>query len=140
MDPSTWSVSCHFLWLSGRHFGEQIQFWSECGRHGYFEDFVCSVIGLRYLAYFLFLSFCGWGVGLLNLGAAFIAQIRSLDDHIPLPNVTVGDIGVKFGNGGSNSLDNGLVRFDHVRIPHENMLMKYVPMISWVNMPCFHVL
>ncbi len=100
----------------------------------------CSVIGLCYLAYFLFLSFCGWGLGLLNLGAAFIAQIRSLDDHIPLPNVTVGDIGVKFGNGGYNSMDNGLLRFDHVRIPRENMLMKYVPMISWVNMPCFHVL
>jgi acyl-CoA oxidase len=84
----------------------------------------CSVIGLCYLAYFLFLSFCGWGLGLLNLGAAFIAQIRSLDDHIPLPNVTVGDIGVKFGNGGYNSMDNGLLRFDHVRIPRENMLMK----------------
>ncbi|CAM6021334.1 unnamed protein product [Sphagnum balticum] len=55
---------------------------------------------------------------------AFIAQIRSLDDHIPLPNVTVGDIGVKFGNGGYNSMDNGLLRFDHVRIPRENMLMK----------------
>jgi acyl-CoA oxidase len=47
-----------------------------------------------------------------------------LDDHIPLPNVTVGDIGVKFGNGGYNSMDNGLLRFDHVRIPRENMLMK----------------
>jgi alkylation response protein AidB-like acyl-CoA dehydrogenase len=66
----------------------------------------------------------GWG--LWNLCAAFIVQIRSLDDHTPLPNVTVGDIGVKFGNGGYNSMDNGLLRFDHVRIPRENMLMKYV--------------
>ncbi|CAK9217123.1 unnamed protein product [Sphagnum troendelagicum] len=55
---------------------------------------------------------------------AFIVQIRSLEDHTPLPNVTVGDIGVKFGNGGYNSMDNGLLRFDHVRIPRENMLMK----------------
>jgi alkylation response protein AidB-like acyl-CoA dehydrogenase len=68
----------------------------------------------------------GGGRGLWNLCAAFIVQIRSLEDHTPLPNVTVGDIGVKFGNGGYNSMDNGLLRFDHVRIPRENMLMKYV--------------
>lgn len=55
---------------------------------------------------------------------AFIAQIRSLEDHTPLPNVTVGDIGVKFGNGGYNTMDNGFLRFDHVRIPRENMLMR----------------
>lgn len=52
-------------------------------------------------------------------------QIRSLEDHTPLPNVTVGDIGVKFGNGGYNTMDNGFLRFDHVRIPRENMLMRY---------------
>lgn len=57
--------------------------------------------------------------------AAFIVQIRSLEDHTPLPNVTVGDIGVKFGNGGYNTMDNGFLRFDHVRIPRENMLMRY---------------
>ncbi|KAL2632344.1 hypothetical protein R1flu_017030 [Riccia fluitans] len=55
---------------------------------------------------------------------AFIAQIRSLEDHEPLPGVTVGDIGVKFGNGGYNTMDNGLLRFDHVRIPRENLLMR----------------
>ncbi|XP_024394934.1 peroxisomal acyl-coenzyme A oxidase 1 [Physcomitrium patens] len=55
---------------------------------------------------------------------AFIAPIRSLEDHTPLPNVTVGDIGVKFGNGGYNTMDNGFLRFDHVRIPRENMLMR----------------
>lgn len=58
--------------------------------------------------------------------AAFIVQVRSLEDHTPLPRVTVGDIGVKFSNGGSNTMDNGLLRFDHVRIPRENMLMKYL--------------
>ncbi|KAL3695295.1 hypothetical protein R1sor_009371 [Riccia sorocarpa] len=55
---------------------------------------------------------------------AFIAQIRSLEDHHPLPGVTVGDIGVKFSNGGYNTMDNGLLRFDHVRIPRENLLMR----------------
>lgn len=62
----------------------------------------------------------------ISLYAAFIAQIRSLEDHTPLPNVTVGDIGVKFGNGGYNTMDNGFLRFDHVRIPRENMLMRYL--------------
>lgn len=56
--------------------------------------------------------------------AAFVVQIRRLEDHTPLPLVTVGDIGVKFGNGGYNTMDNGLLRFDHLRIPRENMLMK----------------
>jgi len=55
---------------------------------------------------------------------AFVVQIRSLEDHTPLPLVTVGDIGVKFGNAGYNTMDNGLLRFDHLRIPRENMLMK----------------
>ncbi|KAG6557960.1 hypothetical protein Mapa_000139 [Marchantia paleacea] len=55
---------------------------------------------------------------------AFIAPVRSLDDHRPLPGITVGDIGVKFGNGGYNTMDNGFLRFDHVRIPRDYMLMK----------------
>ncbi|KAH7443592.1 hypothetical protein KP509_02G041400 [Ceratopteris richardii] len=67
---------------------------------------------------------------------AFIMQIRSLEDHHPLPGVIVADIGVKFGNGGYNTMDNGLLRFDNVRIPRDNLLMrvasvtrhgKYVP-------------
>lgn len=55
---------------------------------------------------------------------AFIVQIRSLEDHLPLPGITVGDIGVKFGNGGYNTMDNGLLQFNHVRIPRDNMLMR----------------
>ncbi|KAJ7299812.1 hypothetical protein O6H91_Y145000 [Diphasiastrum complanatum] len=55
---------------------------------------------------------------------AFIVPVRSLEDHKPLPGITVGDIGVKFGNGGYNAMDNGFLRFDHVRIPRDNMLMK----------------
>ncbi|KAH9301323.1 hypothetical protein KI387_012906, partial [Taxus chinensis] len=55
---------------------------------------------------------------------AFLVQIRSLDDHEPLPGVTVADIGMKFGNGAYNTMDNGLLRFDHVRIPRKQMLMR----------------
>lgn len=56
----------------------------------------------------------------------FIVQLRSLDDHLPLPGITVGDIGMKFGNGAYNSMDNGVLRFDHVRIPRNQMLMRLV--------------
>ncbi|XP_043716446.1 peroxisomal acyl-coenzyme A oxidase 1-like [Telopea speciosissima] len=54
----------------------------------------------------------------------FIVQLRSLDDHSPLPGITIGDIGTKFGNGGYNSMDNGVLQFDHVRIPRDQMLMR----------------
>ncbi|KAB2001900.1 hypothetical protein ES319_D11G027900v1 [Gossypium barbadense] len=53
----------------------------------------------------------------------FIVQLRSLDDHLSLPGITVGDIGMKFGSGAYNSMDNGVLRFDHVRIPRDQMLM-----------------
>ncbi|CAH9120053.1 unnamed protein product [Cuscuta europaea] len=54
----------------------------------------------------------------------FIVQLRSLEDHRPLPDITVGDIGMKFGNGAYNTMDNGVLRFDHVRIPRDQMLMR----------------
>ncbi|CAM0912317.1 unnamed protein product [Alopecurus aequalis] len=54
----------------------------------------------------------------------FIVQLRSLDDHSPLPGITLGDIGGKFGSGAYNSMDNGVLRFDHVRIPRDQMLMR----------------
>jgi acyl-CoA oxidase len=56
----------------------------------------------------------------------FIVQLRSLEDHSPLPGVTLGDIGGKFGSGAYNSMDNGVLRFDHVRIPRDQMLMRFV--------------
>ncbi|XP_066268562.1 peroxisomal acyl-coenzyme A oxidase 1-like [Branchiostoma lanceolatum] len=52
----------------------------------------------------------------------FMLQIRSLQDHKPLPGVTVGDIGPKFGY---NTIENGFLAVNNVRIPRENMLMKY---------------
>ncbi|CAL0312306.1 unnamed protein product [Lupinus luteus] len=54
----------------------------------------------------------------------FIVQLRSLDDHLPLPGITIGDIGAKFGNGAYNTMDNGVLRFDKVRIPRDQMLMR----------------
>ncbi|XP_071697804.1 peroxisomal acyl-coenzyme A oxidase 1-like isoform X2 [Rutidosis leptorrhynchoides] len=54
----------------------------------------------------------------------FIVQLRSMDNHFPLPGITVGDIGLKFGHGAYNTMDNGVLRFDHVRIPRNQMLMR----------------
>jgi acyl-CoA oxidase len=53
---------------------------------------------------------------------SFVVQIRSLEDASPMPGISVGDCGAKMGR---NGLDNGWIRFDHVRIPRENMLMKW---------------
>ncbi len=44
---------------------------------------------------------------------AFMVQLRSLQDHRPMPGITVGDIGPKFGY---NGVDNGFMSMDHVRI------------------------
>ena len=73
----------------------------------------------------------------------FLMQLRSLEDHKPLPGgcdwvcsiwcihvmllyifigINVGDIGPKFGYFG---MDNGFLVLDNVRIPRDNMLMKY---------------
>ncbi|KAM9314155.1 peroxisomal acyl-coenzyme A oxidase 1 isoform 2-T2 [Pholidichthys leucotaenia] len=53
---------------------------------------------------------------------AFIVPIRDLTTHEPLPGIVVGDIGPKFG---FNEIDNGFLKLENVRIPRENMLMKY---------------
>ncbi|CEJ01326.1 Putative Acyl-coenzyme A oxidase [Rhizopus microsporus] len=54
----------------------------------------------------------------------FIVPIRSPIDHKPLPGIIVGDIGPK-AYGGFATMDNGFAIFDHVRIPRDNMLMKF---------------
>ncbi|KAG6428428.1 hypothetical protein SASPL_112679 [Salvia splendens] len=54
----------------------------------------------------------------------FIVQLRSMEDHKPLPGITVGDIGMKFGNGAYNTMDNGVLTLDHVRIPRDQMMMR----------------
>nr|XP_040041909.1 peroxisomal acyl-coenzyme A oxidase 1 isoform X1 [Gasterosteus aculeatus aculeatus] len=53
---------------------------------------------------------------------AFIVPIRDLDTHVPLPGIVVGDIGPKFG---FSEVDNGFLKLENVRIPRENMLMKF---------------
>ncbi|RVX73199.1 hypothetical protein B0A52_02326 [Exophiala mesophila] len=52
----------------------------------------------------------------------FVAQIRDMKTHQPLPNIHVGDIGPKFGY---NTMDNGFLLFKNVKIPHENMLARF---------------
>ncbi|XP_022922392.1 peroxisomal acyl-coenzyme A oxidase 1-like [Cucurbita moschata] len=54
----------------------------------------------------------------------FMVQIRSLDDHSVLPGITIGDIGMKFGNGAYNTMDNGVMHFDHFRIPRDQLLTR----------------
>lgn len=51
----------------------------------------------------------------------FMVQIRSMEDHQPLPGITVGEIGPKMGMRAS---DNGFLKLDNVRIPYDNMFMK----------------
>ena len=53
---------------------------------------------------------------------AFIVQIRRNEDHQDMPGVTAGDIGPKMGY---NAVDNGFLRFDHVRVPRRAMLMRH---------------
>ncbi|KAI9044347.1 acyl-CoA oxidase [Aspergillus affinis] len=52
----------------------------------------------------------------------FVVQVRDLQTHQPLENVYVGDIGPKFGY---NTMDNGFLLFNHVKIPHINMLARF---------------
>lgn len=52
----------------------------------------------------------------------FVVQVRDLETHEPLENIHVGDIGPKFGY---NTMDNGFLLFNHVKIPHVNMLARY---------------
>ncbi|XP_013925923.1 PREDICTED: peroxisomal acyl-coenzyme A oxidase 1 isoform X2 [Thamnophis sirtalis] len=53
---------------------------------------------------------------------AFIVPLRQLGTHEPLPGITIGDIGPKFGY---DDMDNGYLKMDNFRIPRENMLMKH---------------
>jgi acyl-CoA oxidase len=52
----------------------------------------------------------------------FVVQIRDLKTHEPLPDIHVGDIGPKFG---FNTMDNGFLLFNHVKVPHVNMLDRF---------------
>ena len=52
----------------------------------------------------------------------FVVQIRDMKTHEPLENVHVGDIGPKFGY---NSMDNGFLLFNKLKVPHTSMLARF---------------
>lgn len=52
----------------------------------------------------------------------FVMQIRDLKTHEPLENIHIGDIGPKFGY---NTMDNGFLLFNKVKIPHISMLARF---------------
>ncbi|KAF2100258.1 acyl-CoA oxidase [Rhizodiscina lignyota] len=52
----------------------------------------------------------------------FVVQIRDLKTHLPLDNIHIGDIGPKFGY---NTMDNGFLLFNKVKIPHVSMLARF---------------
>ncbi|KAF2262270.1 acyl-coenzyme A oxidase 1 [Lojkania enalia] len=52
----------------------------------------------------------------------FVVQIRDMKTHEPLENIHVGDIGPKFGY---NTMDNGFLLFNHVKVPHIAMLARF---------------
>ncbi|KAF8872784.1 acyl-CoA dehydrogenase/oxidase C-terminal [Mucidula mucida] len=54
----------------------------------------------------------------------FFVQLRDMNNHQLLPGITAGDIGPK-AMAGYAPVDNGYARFDHVRIPKDNMLSKF---------------
>jgi alkylation response protein AidB-like acyl-CoA dehydrogenase len=57
----------------------------------------------------------------------FIVQLRDRDTGRLLPGVTAGDVGAKIAR---NGLDNGWIQFSNVRIPRQNMLMKWAQVSS----------
>jgi len=54
--------------------------------------------------------------------SSFFVKIRDIDTHVLLPGVTAGDVGAKLGY---NSVDNGYLAFDQVRIPRVDMLSRF---------------
>ena len=52
----------------------------------------------------------------------FVVQIRDMKTHEPLENIHVGDIGPKFGY---NTMDNGFLLLNNVKVPHIHMLAKF---------------
>ena len=52
----------------------------------------------------------------------FIVPIRDPETGKSLPGITLGDVGAKFGR---TATDNGWLRFNSVKIPRKNMLMRW---------------
>ena len=66
---------------------------------------------------------------------AFVVPIRDAATHLPLPGIKVGDIGPKFGY---NGVDNGFLSFNHVRVPRDNMLMRFAKACNSILCPSQH--
>ncbi|KAJ2850460.1 fatty-acyl coenzyme A oxidase, partial [Coemansia erecta] len=52
----------------------------------------------------------------------FVVQLRDTRTFQLMPGVNIGDLGKKMGR---DQIDNGWIRFTHVRIPRSHMLMKH---------------
>mgnify|MGYP006122588517 CR=1 FL=1 len=52
----------------------------------------------------------------------FIVQIRNMENAMPMPGMEMGDMGPKIG---WNSKNNGWISFNNVRIPRDQMLMRF---------------
>ncbi|KAJ2227522.1 fatty-acyl coenzyme A oxidase [Coemansia sp. RSA 1722] len=52
----------------------------------------------------------------------FVVQLRDTSTFQLIPGVNIGDLGKKMGR---DQIDNGWIRFTHVRIPRSHMLMKH---------------
>lgn len=52
----------------------------------------------------------------------FVVQIRDFQTHEALKDIHVGDIGPKFGY---NTMDNGFLLLNQVKVPHTSMLARY---------------
>ncbi|KAL7752550.1 hypothetical protein RI367_002084 [Sorochytrium milnesiophthora] len=50
----------------------------------------------------------------------FMVQLRDVKTHEPLPGISLKDLGPKIG---FNTMDNGVLQLNHVRIPRNDMLM-----------------
>lgn len=53
---------------------------------------------------------------------SFIVPLRNPETGIPFSNISIGDCGAKMGR---NGLDNGWIQYHNVRVPRENMLMRW---------------
>lgn len=63
----------------------------------------------------------------LNYNTDAITCISVIMTVFSPTGIEIGDIGPKFG---FEEMDNGYLKLDNVRIPRENMLMKYSKVIS----------
>lgn len=62
-----------------------------------------------------------WSLGKCHGLHPFIVQLRDEETHMPCKGIIIGEIGSKVG---MNTVNNGFLGFDQVRIPLNHMLMK----------------